>query len=230
MHLTASLLTAVSSIGYVSAVGVSSRESCDTDKLDSATFFYPITVDGTTVFDVAKATKRGVCDIGRENLMADVEIIPNVGQSIRIPPQVCEPDNETCLLSGPGTRNCVLGGPRLYYTQRGDTYAKIAGRLNMTVSSLTSGNETSATEQLPVGQFVKVPLCDPSECVIQPFQMSSKVVYKDLADRYGSTVGQIISLSPTYNYSNGANAASPDPSISIPVNCTLLDSDYDVLG
>ncbi|PWY88839.1 hypothetical protein BO94DRAFT_422061, partial [Aspergillus sclerotioniger CBS 115572] len=184
--------------------------------LNTTSYYYEITVDGTTVFDVARETNRGVCDIGRQNLMADVTIVPNVGESFIIPAEVCEPDNTSCLLPGTNaTRTCIYGGPRLYYTVRGDTYEVIARRLNITVESLmhvdgpsneTLVNPISPTAELNVGQFIKVPQCDPSQCIIQPYRFTWGV-YKDLADKYDTTVGQIMMLSPTYNYSSLAFSA-----------------------
>jgi hypothetical protein len=165
--------------------------------------------------------------------MADVTIIPNVGEEILIPPQVCEPDNETCLLptTNNATRTCIYGGPRLYYTVNGDTYERIAIRLNITTESMmkwANGN-TTATDVLEPGQFIKVPLCSPSQCVIQPYSFSYGV-YKDLAERFGTTVGQIMMLSPTYNYSSIAPLGGTPPPINVAINCTLLSSNVTVLN
>ncbi|PYH42421.1 uncharacterized protein BP01DRAFT_303448 [Aspergillus saccharolyticus JOP 1030-1] len=189
---------------------------------------YPITVEGTTIAEVAQRANRSICDIGRYNLMADVTIIPNVGQTIVIPPLECTsqpPDNESCLLPNiTRTRTCINGGPRLYYTVHGDTYEVIARRLNITTEALmgnTSGNDASATDLLEVGQFVKVPLCEPSSCAITPFTLTFGV-YEDLAEEYGTTVGQIMMLSPTYNYSTSLMTGETRPTLDLPVNCTAL--------
>jgi hypothetical protein len=163
--------------------------------------------------------------------MADVTIIPNIGQQVWIPPQVCDPDNETCLIpENNATRGCIYGGPRLYYTVNGDTYDLIAQRLNITVESLmekSSGNATATTALQP-GQFVKVPLCEPSQCILQPYTFSSGV-YKDLAGKYGTTVGQIMMLSPTYNYSTSVVNGESGPTIDLPINCTALSSNITVV-
>ena len=136
--------------------------------------------------------------------MADVTIVPNVGETFIIPAEVCEPDNDTCILKPNNTTNtCINGGPRLYYTVNGDTYEKIALRLNITTEAVMGdyAQGRNATEELPAGQFMKIPLCEPSQCIIQPYSISWGV-YKDMAEKYGSTVGQIMMLSPTYNYSS----------------------------
>jgi hypothetical protein len=162
--------------------------------------------------------------------VVDVSVVPNVGQTIIIPAEVCDPDWTTCIIDGPGTNDCLMGGPRLYYTLNGDTLWKIAGRLNMTLDALGSGSQYSANETISAGQFVKIPLCYPSTCEIEPYSFTAGV-YKDLADKYGSTVGQIQMLSPTYNYSSYATreGGSP-PSIVLPKNCRLLASNYTILN
>ncbi|KAF2248350.1 hypothetical protein BU26DRAFT_520047 [Trematosphaeria pertusa] len=210
--------------------------ACDPNTLNTTTGEYPITVEGTTIFDVAAATGRGVCDIARFNMMADVAIPPNIGQVIAIPPQTCTPDNTTCILPRLNpTRNCIFGGPRLYYTVKGDTYERIAlYRLNITLESLMPAAapgeaSTDATAPLPVGQFVKVPQCSPSQCVIQPVTFEYGV-YKDLAEKYGSTVGQIMMLSPTYNYSEALVLNRTRPSIDVAINCTALSNNLTVLA
>lgn len=214
------------------AVVATAQTRCDCDKgaLDNSTFYYNITTYGTTIADIANQTKRGICDIGRANLMADVEIIPNVGQTIVVPAQVCNPDSTTCIINNYNTtRNCIDGGPRLYYTVNGDTYTKIANRLNITAASI-AGNQ-NASELLRVGQFIKTPLCSPSQCTIQPFTLGDTglVVYKDLAEQYGTTVGQIMMLSPTYNYTTSEFTGAGKPSITLPVNCTLTAANYTVI-
>lgn len=211
--------------------------TCNSSTLNTTTYSYDITKEDTTVFDVARATNRGVCDIGRQNLMADVTIVPNVGQSFLIPPETCTPDNESCLIKDEGrTRTCIDGGPRLYYTVNGDTYDKIALRLNITTDSLMSvavhgGVSGSASDEtLPVGQFLKVPQCSPSQCVLQPYSFQWGV-YKDLAERFGTTVGQLMMLSPTYNYSSLAfSAGGTFPPINLAINCSALSGNTTILS
>ena len=210
--------------------------TCNPNALNTTTYQYPITKEGTTVFDVARATKRGVCDIGRQNLMADVTIPPNVGETFLIPGETCQPDNNSCIIKDVGrTNTCIYGGPRLYYTVKGDTYEKIALRLNITTESLMAGSQHggasgSPNQTLPVGQFLKVPECSPSQCIIQPYSFKWGV-YKDLAEKYGTTVGQIMMLSPTYNYSSLAfSKGGTFPPIDLPINCTALSKNTTVIS
>lgn len=118
-------------------------------------------------------------------------------------PAYYSPDNEMCLLPKQNaTRSCIYGGPRLYYTVNGDTYDIIARRLNIAMESVMSNmkpNETATTPLAP-GQFVKIPICYLSKCVVQLYSFKYGV-YKDLAEKFGTTVGRIMILSPTYNYS-----------------------------
>ncbi|GKZ81179.1 hypothetical protein AnigIFM56816_005691 [Aspergillus niger] len=221
------LISAISILLSMGTVTVVSA-SCDQSALNTTSYLYDITEE-TTVFEVARKTNRGVCDIGRHNLMADVTIPPNIGEVFIISGETCTPDNESCLIKDVGrTRTCIYGGPRLYYTVKGDTYEKIALRLNITTESLSGGQ--SANETLPVGQFIKVPECSPSQCIIQPYSFEWGV-YKDLADKYGTTVGQIMMLSPTYNYSSLAfSSGGTAPPIDLPMNCTTLSNNITVIS
>ncbi|KAF2771938.1 hypothetical protein EJ03DRAFT_288873 [Teratosphaeria nubilosa] len=209
-----------------------SSATCDSSTLNTTTYLYPITETGTTIFEVANATGRGVCNIARHNLMVDAEIPFNAGQTIYIPPEVCDKDDTSCLLVKQNpTAECIYGGPRLYYTVLGDTYERIAlYRLNITVESLmgTMGNGTSPTDVLQPKQFLKVPLCDPSQCVMQPFTFTYGV-FKDLAEEYGTTPGQIQMLSPTYNYSTSLYTGATKPSFVLPKNCTALSSNVTII-
>lgn len=210
--------------------------TCNPSALNKTTYLYPITEENTTVFDVARATNRGVCDVARQNLMADVTIPPNIGETFLIPGESCHPDNDSCILRDENrTRTCIYGGPRLYYTVKGDTYDKIALRLNITTQALMDGAvhggvSESADEVLSVGQFLKVPLCEPSACVMKPFELSSGV-YKDWAEKFGTTVGQIMMLSPTYNYSSLAfSKGGKFPPITMAYNCTALSGNLTVIS
>ncbi|PYI05596.1 hypothetical protein BO78DRAFT_317610 [Aspergillus sclerotiicarbonarius CBS 121057] len=225
-----SLVAATALLASVPSV-LATSASCNSSALNTTLGLYPITVENTTVFDVAKATNRGVCDIGRYNLMADVTIIPNVGQTLVIPPEVCDPDNETCLLSNvTRTQTCINGGPRLYYTVNGDTLDIVARRLNITTESLMSDDTGyTADEVLAPGQFLKVPLCSPSECTMKPFTLEFGV-YKDIADEYDTTVGQIMMLSPTYNYSTALLDGKGRPSLDLPFDCTATSNNITVLS
>ncbi|KAI1302246.1 hypothetical protein F5Y03DRAFT_362180 [Xylaria venustula] len=223
------------SLLVASLAPLATGQACNSTALNATIGSYYVTVEGTTVFDIANQTSRGVCDIGRANLMADVTIPPNVGQTLRIPGEVCEPDQTTCLLPENGTNTCIYGGPRLYYTQKGDTLAVVARRLNLTTDSIATGGggqsysgSTNVSAPLQEGQFIKIPRCVPSACVIEPY-VFSEGVYLDLARKYGTTVGQIMMLSPTYNFSSIAfSEGGMFPPITMAYNCTALSDNVTV--
>ena len=238
---------AVALAGAVAVSAQVANVTCDTSLLNTTSSTYYVGTANKTIYDIAVEVNRGVCDIGRANLsmtsffnslifkidlthtVVDVSVVPNIGQTFIIPGEVCTPDWTTCLVSSPGPNDCLMGGPRLYYTVNGDTLWKIASRLNMTLESISSGNEASANDTLSAGQFVKVPSCYPSACDIEPYSFTGGV-YKDLAEEYGSTVGQIMMLSPTYNYSSYALDGRSPPSIVLAKNCRLLASNYTILS
>lgn len=55
----------------LASASVASAASCDTSTLNTTTYLYPITEQGTTIESIATATNRGLCDIARYNFMAD---------------------------------------------------------------------------------------------------------------------------------------------------------------
>lgn len=107
----------------------------------------------------------------------------------------------------------------------------MARRLNITVDSLMAYAKSgeTATTLLEVGQFLKVPQCSPSQCVIQPYSFTFGV-YKDLAEEYGTTMGQIMMMSPRYSYSSIAMMGGTPPPIGLPINCTALSNNVTVLN
>lgn len=60
----------------VASASMAAAATCDTSTLNTTSYLYPITVANTTIQDVADATGRGLCNIGRYNFMADVVCPP----------------------------------------------------------------------------------------------------------------------------------------------------------
>lgn len=215
------LLTVLSALGLASASG-----SCDSSTLNTTETIYT-TPDIMAVGAVAALHSRGVCDVARANRMSDPSIPFAAATEVIIPAEVCEPDNDSCVtVPNPDTTNfCLMGGPHLYYTQRNDTYRTIAvERFNISLETVLTAlgvDESQADEELEAAQFIKLPSCYPSQCVLQPYKFTYGT-YKDLAEAFGSTVGQIIAYNPTYSHS--VAAAGDGPVLTIPINCTALAS------
>ncbi|KAL4926767.1 uncharacterized protein BDV17DRAFT_293118 [Aspergillus undulatus] len=186
--------------------------TCNPSTLNTTTYLYPITQENATTFDIARATNRGVCDINRQNLVADVTVTPNVGQQLIIPPETCSPDNDPCLLPGISkiARTCINSGPRLYYAVNSDTYARIA-QTSKYHGCIADGYCTRG----PGGGWQR----GVGTGKVRASQMS--VLYKDLTQKIGTTVGQIMMLSPTYNYSSQAFLKGGKfPLVNVLVNCS----------
>ncbi|KAJ5461384.1 uncharacterized protein N7458_002936 [Penicillium daleae] len=205
------------------AVSHTSRGGCDMSSLNSTSFIYTTTSEDT-IFSIAKKFNRGACDIARANRMIDAEHL-FAGFTLRIPGQVCNPDSSTCLLTRQNaTATCVMGGPHDYKTIAGDTIEKIAlYKLNVTVDTVMSEASeveiSSATEEIPAGTFIKIRQCVPSACTITPFHFTYGV-YKDLAEKFGTSVGQIMSFNGGYNYSDHSDAEAAW--ITVPMGCANL--------
>jgi LysM repeat protein len=205
------------------AVPHTSQGSCDSSSLNSTSFVYTTTSEDT-IFSIAKKFDRGACDIARANRMIDAEHLFE-GFTLLIPGQVCNPDSNTCLLTRQhATATCVKGGPHDYKTIAGDTIEKIAlYKLNVTVETVFSeasqAGISSTAEEIPAGTFIKIRQCVPSACTVTPFHFTYGV-YKDLAERFGTTVGQIMSFNGAYNYSDHSDADAAW--ITVPMGCTNL--------
>jgi hypothetical protein len=158
---------------------------------------------------ISTTVNRGLCDIARLNRMADALLPLTTGEALIIPPEVCQPDNSTCLIvAQPNATysDCVKGGPHTYYTLKGDTIRYVALKLNLTIDALLStaqGPSNDADTVLDESQFLKLPLCSPSHCSFYPHTFTYGT-YKDIADQSGSTVGQIMGMNPTYNHTDVA--------------------------
>lgn len=147
------------------------------------------------------------------------------GFTLIIPGQVCEPDSTTCILTKQNaTATCVKGGPHDYKTIAGDTLERIAlYKLNVTLDTLWPNSKqfgiSSPTEEIPAETWIKIPQCVPSVCTVTPFHFTYGV-YKDLADKFGTSVGQIMSFNYGYNYSDATD--SDAAWITVPFGCTDL--------
>ncbi|RLN38354.1 hypothetical protein BBJ28_00012283 [Nothophytophthora sp. Chile5] len=213
---------ALTALGLVSTA---SANSCNSSALNTTQTTY--TTDAiVTVATVAESYNRGVCDVARANRMSDPTIPFAVDTVVIIPAEVCEPDNDSCftVVDNDTTNFCLMGGPHLYYTQRNDTYRTIAlERFNITLASVLdalSVDESDADTVLDAGLFIKIPSCYPSQCTLQPYKFTYGT-YKDLAELFGASVGQIIAYNPTYSHSSSL-VADDGPVLTIPMDCKAL--------
>ncbi|KAJ5278773.1 hypothetical protein N7478_004145 [Penicillium angulare] len=212
---------------------VSANVSCDPSTLNTTSGVY-YAQENQTLFDIADVVSRGVCDIARYNRMADAIIPLTTDEEILIPPQVCKPDNSTCLIvSEPNATyaNCVVGGPHTYLTLKGDTMAYIALKLNLTIDALMSTawvpNMGSVNDTVEVGQTIKIPQCSPSQCIIRPGEFIYGT-FKDLAAKLGSTPGQLMALNPTYNHTVAPQGEGPI--LTMIRDCTNLSKNITIIS
>lgn len=209
-----------------------SASTCDKSSLNTTVGTY-YAKDGESIAQISSITNRGICDIARLNRMADAMIPLTTDEELLIPPEVCQPDNSTCLTThhpGATYSDCVMGGPHTYYTLKGDTLRYIALKLNITLEALQAtaqGDASDADAEVQVDSFLKLPLCSPSTCSFFP-KTFTYGTYKDIADEVGSTPGQIMALNPTYNHTDVARGEGAV--ISVPDRCEYTGSNITVIS
>ncbi|KAJ5707195.1 hypothetical protein N7488_006996 [Penicillium malachiteum] len=165
--------------------------------------------------------------------MADAMLPLTTDEELVIPPEVCQPDNSTCLIThypGATYADCVKGGPHTYYTLKGDKLRYIALKLNLTLESLEStaqGDFSDLDAEIPVGNFLKLPQCSPSACSFHPMTFTYGT-FKYIADRVGTTPGQIMGLNPTYNHTDVVRGEGAV--ITLPHSCELAGSNITVIS
>ncbi|KAI9649431.1 hypothetical protein NHQ30_002007 [Ciborinia camelliae] len=216
----------------LASIAFAEDTNCTTANLNTTASTWTVT-ETDTIFSIAAATNRGVCDIARASRMPDAEYI-DTGFVLIIPAEVCNPDNDSCLLTASNdTTSCVYGGPHTYTPVRNDTLNKIAIKFNLDVSVISTEAITSmlgvssADEVITTTSYMKLPQCSPSECTVQPYQFTYGV-YKDLAEEYNSTVGQLFGFNTGYRYSDSVESLSPV--LTIPMNCQPLSDSLTVIS
>lgn len=124
---------------------------------------------------ISSLVNRDICDIARLKRMADAPLPLTMGENLLIPPKVCQPDKSICRIvpsSHETYSDFVKGGPQTYYTPVGDTIRYVALKFNITVDPLLTTAQVSnndADTVLDVGNFLKLPLCNPIECSFYPY-------------------------------------------------------------
>ncbi|KAK6601869.1 hypothetical protein H4I96_07210 [Botrytis cinerea] len=194
----------------LASIALAQDTNCSTASLNTTASTWTVT-ESDTIFSIAAATNRGVCDIARASRMPDAEYID----------------------TGFVRHNFMsLWGPHTYTTVRNDTVTKIAMKFNIDVSAISADvismlGVSSVDEIITAGTGMKLPQCSPSECSVQPLQFTYGV-YKDLAEKYNSTVGQLFGFNTGYRYSSSIESLSPV--LTIPMNCKPLSDNITIIS
>ncbi|KAK6605873.1 intracellular hyphae protein 1 [Botrytis cinerea] len=200
----------------LASIALAQDTNCSTASLNTTASTWTVT-ESDTIFSIAAATNRGVCDIARASRMPDAEYI-DTGFVLIIPAEK--------------TQLHVFMGPHTYTTVRNDTVTKIAMKFNIDVSAISADvismlGVSSVDEIITAGTGMKLPQCSPSECSVQPLQFTYGV-YKDLAEKYNSTVGQLFGFNTGYRYSSSIESLSPV--LTIPMNCKPLSDNITIIS
>lgn len=174
---------------------------------------------------IASQLNVSLCSLARLNRVADTEIPFVAGEGLLIPisknstssssegdytwpdyEYADDGDNSSCVVPRTnGTRTCVYGGAHTYTAQSGDTLEFVARKLNLTLDALLSTanahGSSNASAELTAGSSLKVPQCAGSSCKVKPYRFTYGT-YVDLAEEYGTTVGQLMGVNYGYNHSD----------------------------
>lgn len=187
--------------------------------LDSSTQQYVIQ-SGDTLTAIARQFNRGICDIFYANNLTNPDVII-AGNTLVIPPQVCFPDNTSCLGSPTTpTATCIPGGPGFYIVRSGDTLSALSTLFNITLDSIIQANRENIPnpDLIQIGQVVNIPVCPDTQCNISPYTIQPGDVFVKLAKQYLTSAGQILALNPGAN----PNALQPGQVITLPSYCGVI--------
>jgi LysM repeat protein len=145
---------------------------------------------------IAKGKNAGICDIAKASGITNVNLV-EAGRTIYIPKCKNPIDNTSCLTPVyPATELCVPGLPSTYTVVKDDTLSAIAGDFNITLSGLLAVNtQIKNPDVIEVAQVINIPVCPSSQCdVVGTYLIAAGDLYVDLAQKHGSTIGQIKAL------------------------------------
>ncbi|CAN9260888.1 unnamed protein product [Alternaria alternata] len=111
--------------------------------------------------------------------------------------------------------NLMVAGETLLIP--GDIALKFQVSLDTITTMGVNVSAQSADAVIAADTQIKIPQCSPSQCTVQPYKFTFGT-YVDLANELNTTVGQIMSFNPTYNYSSKTDV-DDSPIISLPMNC-----------
>ncbi|KAG2026599.1 hypothetical protein GB937_001380 [Aspergillus fischeri] len=173
-------------------------------------------LEGDSIFSIAAKLGRGVCDITRANRMMDAEyLFP--GFSLIMPDAARNPGNDTCVVQAQNvTATCIYGGRLDYTTATNDTISRVAlYKLSITVGSLWTENAEKSSvclRQTRSCQLTRISMSPNVRAVFSPLQHlnSPTACSRTPEEKYGTTVGQIITLNFRHHYSSAVGTAADE--------------------
>ena len=153
---------------------------------------------GETLGSLAEQYTSGICDIASFNNIANPNLV-EPGQVLQVPTQCTTPDNTSCLPeSAPvPTATCAIAASSGYIVQSGDTLSNIATDYNITLDALVAANpQIENIDLIFPDQLINIPVCAGSQCLVKTYNIQSGDLYFDLAQKVGTTVGNIKGVNP----------------------------------
>jgi LysM repeat protein len=155
-------------------------------------------VAGDTLTTLATQYNSGICDIASYNNIANPNLV-EPGQVLSIPTQCTTPDNTSCIPDAAPlpTATCAIAISSGYIVKSGDTLSNIATNYNITLDALVAANQQIENIDLIFpGELVNVPVCAGSQCLVKTYNIQSGDTFFDLANKAGTTVGNIEGVNP----------------------------------
>ncbi|KAK1979285.1 LysM domain-containing protein [Colletotrichum cereale] len=147
------IFSILAAVGVVSAAPHAKR--CDVDCPGPIVDY--VVKSNDTLTSIAATYNSGICQIATLNHIADPNTLP-VAITLKVPTNLCEPDNTSCLTK-PGQAQCVVGGPVDWTIRAGESFYSVAQQLGLDYTYLVAANPTLDPLNLPIGQVIKVPVC-----------------------------------------------------------------------
>ncbi|KAK2026936.1 LysM domain-containing protein [Colletotrichum zoysiae] len=111
-----------------------------------------------TLTSIANTYHSGICQIASLNNLANPNYVLS-GTTLKVPTNLCQPDNTSCLPSSGGSAPCVISGPATWTVQSGETFYIIAQKLGLNYLILEAVNPDVEATNIAIGQVINVPVC-----------------------------------------------------------------------
>ncbi|WYZ35156.1 hypothetical protein EsH8_I_001432 [Colletotrichum jinshuiense] len=156
------LFTVLAAAGLVAALPQNATPTATTTAAATPTCSPGPTVEYTVVSNdtltiISQKFGSGICDIANANGLTNPNFI-SLGQVLKVPTYVCNPDNTSCLAKE-GDATCVVDGPATYTIVSGDTFFIVAQRFGLDVNALLAANQGVDPLLLDVGDVINIPVC-----------------------------------------------------------------------